>query len=523
MADRYAARLLEIFERNRPRELLVDARSGERLTYGDLLDRSRALAGLLRERGVQPGEAVAFSLENCAELACLYFACMHAGARIVPINPSFHPRDYAAVFRRSTARLFFTTPAVRARLTDLLAQHPEVEVLCFRPVVEPARANLRGLVNLDLDAELRRHAPAGPTFAAADDDDVFLTMFTSGSSGTPKGIHLCYRGLVGNGLAFAARLGLGRASRFYNILAMTYLGGLYNLLLIPILAEGSLVLDGVFGPGNMYSFWERVRAHAVNTLWFSPTILSMLLSLDDGEDLSFLRTQIQHGLCGMAPLPVDLKKRFEQKFGFPLYENYGLSETTFLTTSFPGLPAKPGSVGTPLDGVQVQVVAPDLQPLDVGQEGQIVARTPYLMKGYDETGSASALPTGAFLTGDVGHLDAAGELVITGRVKDIIIRGGVNISPRTIEDVIYRLDGVQEAAVVGTPHPVYGEEVALVVRLRGAVTEADVRQHCEANIAHFQRPKHILLVEELPKGATGKIQKSAVRQLLAEALRRRAG
>jgi long-chain acyl-CoA synthetase len=296
-------------------------------------------------------------------------------------------------------------------------------------------------------------------------------------------------------------------------------------MLIPLLAEGSFVLDAVFGPTNMYGFWDQVREFQINTLWFSPTMLSMLLMLEDETDLSFLKSQIRMGLCGMAPLPTHLKKRFEERFGFHLYENYGLSETTFLCTSHPGLAEKPGSVGPAVEGVRVAILDNERVPLPAGREGQIAVQTPYLMAGYENEESSRQLLErngGYFLTGDLGHLDEDGELFITGRVKDLIIRGGVNISPKRIEDVVYQMEPVQEAAVVGVPHPIYGEEVALVIKprdaFRGRVSVEDVRRFCEANIAHFQRPKLIHFIDEIPKGATGKIQKNALRRMLQERL-----
>ncbi len=512
-------RLLDVFERNASRTLLIDAASGAEWSYGRFLHESRCLARFLQEADIAPGDPVVLSMENCIELALLYFACMHAGARVVPVNPSYHPRDFAAILGRVSARHFFTTPAVRARVDEVLDGRPDVRLFCFNPAADRPREAQRALVNLDLATVLAGHGPSARTLADNGEGDVFLTMYTSGSTGLPKGINITCGGLLGNGRVFCEHMGIGPEHRFLNILAMTYLGGIYNLTLLPILAEGSVVLDAVFGPTNVFAFWERVREHQVNTLWFSPTMLSMLLALEDDEDLGWIPSQVRLALVGMAPLPVDLKKRFEGRFGFALQQNYALSETTFLTTTRPGAGTKLGSVGTALPGVDVLILGDDLKPLPSGQEGQIGVRTPYLMKGYDQDVTA---PTheGLFLTGDVGRIDGDGELFVTGRLKDLIILGGVNISPKTIEDVLYGLEGVQEAAVVGVPHPVYGEEVALVVRpresFRGKVTTEAVRRYCEANIAHFQRPKLIYLLDEIPKGATGKIHKATLRTWLVQ-------
>ncbi len=510
-----------IFARNRDKVLLIDARTQQQWTYGQFLDASLTMAGFLEREGVRRGEQVVLSMENCSELAILYFACLHLGAPILPINPAFHPSDYAKILQGSNARLLIASPGVRAAMTETLAAFPVLKVLCLRPEVEPKKEKTQPLVNFDFAAALAGPSAGCAPFGAAGDEDVLLTMPTSGSTSTPKVIDICYRGLLGNALAFTRRLGLGPECRFYNVLPMTYLGGFYNLLLIPLVAEGSLVLDGAFGVPNLYGFWENVKTFGINTLWFTATMLSMLLALEEDEDLSFLRQQIRVGLCGMAPLPVTVKKRFEQRFGFFLYENYALSETTFLTTHVPGRAYKDGSVGRPMEGIEVEIVDATGQPLPPGKDGQVVVRTPYLMRGYRQSGPSdrsSLTPDGRFQTGDLGHLDEDGELFITGRLKDLIIRGGVNISPRTLEDAFYRLDAVEEAAVVGIPHAVYGEEVAAAIKVKAAYRDRfgvdDARRYCEQTMAHFQRPKWIYLIDELPKGATNKIHKAALRHLI---------
>jgi acyl-CoA synthetase (AMP-forming)/AMP-acid ligase II len=520
-----AKELMRLFERNRDRAVLTDVRDGRSFTYGEFLTRSLNLAAALESRGVGAGEPVVFSAENSPELAQLYFAALHLGARVVPINPNYLPADYSTILSRVQPRWFICSASVRTKVRDVLTRHSGVKSLCFHPPIEMKRDALAELVNLDVEGEATRGKDPARTLAAAAEDDVGFTMFTSGSTGTPKGINIRIGGILENGRKFCHRLGLGPHHRFYNILSMTYLGGLYNLFLIPVLAEGHIVLDGVFGPANLYAFWERVKDCGVNALWFSPTMLSMLLAADDGEDVSWLQSQVRIGICGMAPLPIDLKRRFEERFGLTLYENYGLSETTFLTTNAPDLPAKTGSVGRPIEGVSIRIVGPDWEPVANGREGQVLVKTPYLMAGYDQaetTDRPSVLPSGYFLTGDVGYTDVEGDLFITGRSKDLIIRGGINISPKSIEDVIYRLDGVTEAAVIGVPHTVYGEEVALVVQV--SLSEKDrlsidaVRKFCDKNIAQFQRPKHVFFIDEMPRGSTGKVQKSALKKLLSERL-----
>jgi len=514
--------LRDIFSRNAERTLFVDARDQEEMTYGQFLENSLKLARFLREKGLGPGDPVVFSMDNCLELAALYLACMHLGALIVPINPALHPNDFRRILESNRPGMAFIAPDVRARVDEVFQEQASVEVICLEAKVDPAGQKARDLINFDFDRELDRLAPLDSPFALADEASVLIRTYTSGTTSSPKGVDILYGGLLGNGLAFRRRLGLGRDSRFYNVLPMTYLGGFYNLMLIPILTEGSVVLDAPLGGASLYGFWANVEDFKINTLWFTATMLSLLMSLPDDEDLSFLRNQVKIGLCGMAPLPVEIKKRFEQRFGFNLYENYALSETTFLTTNYPGLPYKDGSSGPPLDGVTVEIVDRERRPLPTGREGEIRIRTPYLMKGYSGAADSDEanLTEDGFLTGDLGYLNEGGELFVTGRIKDVIIRGGINISPLGIEEILYEHEAVEETAVLGLPHPIYGEEVAAVVKVRPAfkdqVTDEDLKALVAERIAHFQRPKQIYFIDEMPKGVTGKINKNLLRRLLVE-------
>ncbi|MCE9548260.1 MAG: acyl--CoA ligase [Planctomycetia bacterium] len=513
--------LRNLFVERSQATLVIDARDGSTLTYEEFLDQSLRMASVLEELGVGPHNQIVVSMENCVELAVLYFSCMHLGAEVVPVNPGAHARDFETALSNGQPKLALVSPAVRRRAGDVLGKFP-VRVLCFRSQLERLKSATAAAINFDFNAELARHEPLPDVFARADDEDTLLVMMSSGTTGTPKGIELCYRGLIGNGRAMARQMGMDSESRFYDILPMTYLGGFYNLFLIPLLCGGSVVLDAAFGMPNMYAFWEVVRQHGINTLWFTPTMLSMLLSLAEDESPP-PTSQIRLALCGMAPLPVELKRQFERRFECTLHENYGLSETLFITTSVPSRPYQDGSIGRLLSEVNLEIRGEGGTVLGVNAEGQIAVRTPYFMKGYrhaDAADRANLGPDGYFLTGDIGYLDDQEELFISGRLKDLIIRGGVNISPKSLENVIHRLPGIQQVAVIGVPHSVYGEEVVAVVTLheefKDRLTSQDVKSHCEEQIASFERPKHVFVIDSMPLGMTGKVQKNVLRRLVQE-------
>lgn len=514
----------EIFENNAVKQMFNDPRNGSSYSYGEIWSASLRFSAFLKSCGLQAGETVILSAENCAEIVVMSFGCMHAGVRIVPINPAFMAHDYEYIISNSGANVIFTTPTIMEKISAVV-ENRNVRAYCFLPGVERAKEQNKQHINFQFWNEIDKRAASNETLAESSDDTVFMTMFSSGTTSAPKGINISYGGIIANGRAFCSTLGLDADSRFYNVLPMTYLGGFYNLMLIPVICGGSFVLDGVFGVPNIYAFWETVQEFDVNTLWFSPTMLSMLLSIESDIDMSFLPRQIKLSLVGMAPLPLDLKIRFEKQFDLKLYENYGLSETTFITTCSPGMPGKEKSVGVPIEGVSVSVGNTNREPLPNNTEGEICVCTPYFMKGYELAGEGDRenvldADCGKFLTGDLGYIDDDGELFITGRKKDLIIRGGINISPKLIEDTVYRLEGVDEAAVIGMPHPVYGEEVVLVVQVRGkaedALTIEKLQKFCSDNIAHFQRPKQIFIIDDMPKGATGKVQKNIIRRLIAE-------
>jgi len=512
----------EIFERNSDQILFIDTRTNNEITYGEFLDQSLRLASLLSDSWVGRGSQVLFSMDNCVELAALYFACMHLGAQIVPINPALHANDFKTIIDANQPHSIFVSADVFEKSQKVISERPQLKVFCIETSCEPAAKGQKELINLDIASELGHAKRFETPFGMARNDDVFLKMYTSGTASSPKGVCITYERIVGNGSAFCQRLSLNESARFFNFLPMTYLGGFYNLMLIPIIAEASIVLDAPLGGSNLYGFWEIVKERKIDTLWFTATVLSLLLSIDDGEDLSFLKDQIKIALCGMAPLPIGVKKRFEQRFGFALYENYALSETLFLTTNYPGLKYKDGSTGLSLPGVSLHIVDENLAALPAGNEGQVVVKTPFFMAEYSGATDAdlATLTADGFLTGDLGYIDSDGELFVSGRKKDLIIRGGINISPRQIEDVVYKHEAVDEVAVLGIPNPIYGEEVAAVIKLRptynGSLTADDFRPFIEENIAHYQRPKSIYLIDEMPKGVTGKINKNLLRRLVVE-------
>lgn len=496
-------KIRRIFTDNKSRIFISDSLSGLELTYGDLEKKSLQFAALLKEKGIGRGDRVAVLLPNCLEFVVIYFGCMQAGAIAVPINPLLHQNEVEYIIANSNAVLIIVAKGDEARWANRFA---DTEILPL-----PLFERLDGF-----DADSRG------SFEGVRDEDTVVIIYTSGTTARPKAVVISYRNVIKNGIAFTRLVGVGRENRFLGMLSLAYMGGWYNLLLIPFFAEGSLVLSDTFNAETSLSFWDTVIRYKVNTLWFVPAIMSILLSLDRGDKgRLYCVDNIRLSMVGTAPLPLKLKEEFEQKYRISLQENYGLSETFFISTNAPGIPYRVNSVGRLLPGCDLKILDIDTgMPLPVGKKGEIAVKTEYFMKGYlDSSADAPSFHADEyFMTGDVGFADEDGYLYITGRKKDLIIRGGINISPREIEEILRRNEHVDDVAVVGTSDKVYGENIAAVIKLKkeskGKVSERSMGKFCLDNLASFKCPSRIYFIDEFPRSVTGKVQKNRLKDII---------
>jgi long-chain acyl-CoA synthetase len=496
---------------------LVDAHTGRELTYGDFHRQACALAFELRRRGLGKSDRAGVMLANSCELAILYFACIYLGAVIVPINPSSSKADIQFILASCSPALVLTSPSNAPWIAEL---HPNVLALLTREEADPSRsANEISIDTLENPRDFIPLEAVGP-------EDLVVIMYTSGTSAKPKGLAHKLERMLRNAAAFAASQGIDRNSRFYLTLSMAYMGGFYNLLVLPFLCGASVVIDHVFDARSSLHFWEKARKNRVNTLWMAPTVLSILLRMDRGragEELC--RNSIRHAFVGFAPLPMKVKNEFEARYGVRLIENYGLSETLFVTARTAKNDSDSrGYVGEALPGISLRIVNEEGQPASPATDGEVQTLTPDLMAGYlDTNGRLLEIDSSAwFPTGDVGHLDANNSLSITGRKKDVIIRGGVNISPAAIEEALVQVAGVSEAAVVSIPHELYGEDIVAVLKLDAGL-ELDgildsVIEHARQALAQHQQPARYIAIDDLPRTANGKVQKARLRELVAQKL-----
>lgn len=505
-----------IMESHADRPFLIDAKTGRSITYGQLHDMACALGAHLQGRGLAKGDRVGIVLHNSLEFAVLYFACLYSGIVTVPINPVLTSRETSFILSNSGAKHLFTT-------SDLLKNIPVPEDFQVF-LLDAPDARDTPFESLAIN-DLPKAKGFQPLHGIRAEDPLTI-VFTSGTTAMPKGVAHRIADLIDNARLFCKVLEIGPENRFYGILAMTYLGGYYNLLLLPFAAGASVVLSRAFDASSALRFWTPAIEHGVNTLWLVPSIMSILLETDKGEKgKQFCRENVIKALVGTAPLQASLKKEFESRYDLTLYENYGLSETLFISTESPHANRIEGGIGQVMPGIQVAIKDEKGSPLPHGEEGEIFVSTPFLMEGYLDldTCAPAVIDRGSFFpTGDIGIFSGAGDLAITGRKKDLIIRGGINISPAVIEEAIQRAEGVATCAVVGVPHRFSGEEIVAVIRLVEKHEFGQVRQDLETSLktslSKHQLPAHILEIDSFPLSSTGKIMKNKLRTIVMSKL-----
>lgn len=499
---------------------LVDASTGREFTYAQFHKQACGVAAYLREQGVRRGDRVATVVPNCPELAVVYFACLYCGATIVPVNPNLSASEAEYILANCRPKCTVVSSSARQKLASML--HFPISLSTSQDPVAPAAEPA-------IDINRLANSPSFVPFSAASDDDLALIVYTSGTTAKPKGLAHRINRMVRNAMAFADAQQVDSNSRFYLTLSMAYMGGIYNLLLLPFLTRASVVVDHVFDARSSLAFWERARKFQANTLWLAPTVLSILLKMDrgrQGED--YCRSSIRKTFVGFAPLPAKVKNDFETRYGVSLIENYGLSETLFVTarshTSDCSHDNDRGYVGESLPGICLRACDIHGSVVPSDEEGEIEILTPDLMAGYlSESGDLRKIDTGAwFPTGDYGRINHAGSLFVTGRKKDIIIRGGINISPAAIEDVLLHAAHVADAAVVSVPHEIYGEDIVAVLKLDPGTSLDSVLEpimaQCKQALAAHQQPSRYMAIDEFPRTSNGKIQKVRLRELVWEKL-----
>jgi long-chain acyl-CoA synthetase len=466
------------------------------ITYGELDQAAAAVAGILRDRGVSPGDRVGIMLPNVPEFAMTYYGVLRAGGVVVPMNVLLKEREVAFYLGDSGARLIF---AWHELADDARAGAADAGGECI--VVEP-----------DSFAELLAGTqPAHEVVGRRADDDAVI-LYTSGTTGKPKGAQLTHANLAINADVSKELFTLGHEDVVLGALPLFHAFGQTCGLNAAISAGASLALVPRFDAGKVLATIER---DGVTVFEGVPTMFAALLHHPAREH--FAVNTLRACVSGGAALPLEVLRGFESAFGCVVLEGYGLSETSPVACfNHPDGERKPGSIGTPVEGVEMKLVDDHRHDAALGEVGEIAIRGHNVMKGYWNRPDATddvIDEDGWFYSGDVARVDEDGCYFIVDRKKELIIRGGYNVYPREVEEVLYEHPAVREAAVIGIPHDSLGEEVGAAVALKvGAVlTASEIRDHVKANIAAYKYPRHVWFVDELPKGPTGKILKREIK------------
>lgn len=466
------------------------------LDYGRLALEARRVGARLQALGVSRQAPLAMLCENRLDVMVGYYATAAIGAVFVPINPSLSPPEVAYIVEHCEARLLVHDDAMAATAGAAVAA--------------AQRAPLGTLFDGD-------EAPAAQVPAIAADDD-FLIIYTSGTTGTPKAVVFSQRAEFAGNAALIEMWGITDADVTLVALPLGFLYGLSTAAAAGLQAGGEVVVLRRFHPREVL---EALVAHRASVFHGVPTMFSMMLDYVEQNrldvDLSFMRLLI----CAGAPLPKELKTRFAALFRKPIDDYYALTEVRPVFGRRWNEPAPPpGAIGRAAPGAEIRIVGPDGQDLPAGAQGELLVRAGSTLSRYhrNEALTASALTDGFFRTGDLGTRDADGFYVLTGRIKDIIIRGGANIAPAEVEEAILRHASVQAAAVIGVPDTRYGEiVVAFVVGRAGQAPDAAALEaHCRGMLAEFKVPARFTALDALPQGSTGKVDKKALRRLWTE-------
>ncbi|MCB9584329.1 MAG: AMP-binding protein [Polyangiaceae bacterium] len=492
--------------------LIFDA---DRFSNLQLHEQSQHLAGALAELGLAPGERVLLLMANRPEVLISYAAIWRAGGVAVPVLFLLEAHEIAFIAQNCGAKILITT-------TELL---PKVEAAkecgaVFEHILVAGSSGPEHMSFTELIATGKR-LPV----VSRKDSDLAVLLYTSGTTGSPKGVMQTHGNLVAatrNSQASSGRDGSKDVGLLVLPLAHSF--GL-GVLVGGYLFGGKSVLIRWFDPKLVL---DSIREHRVTAMAGVPAMYIGLMACADALEAAgglVDTSTVERWLVGAAPMPSEQLVRFEKRFGGRMYTGYGLTEACpGIAIDREGHPRKAGSTGLPMEGVEVRIVDDDGAPVPRGELGEVIARGNNISPGYLglPTETQATFRDGWLFTGDVGYLDDDGYLFIVERKKDLIIRGGFNVYPKDVEEVLHQLPEIQECAVVGVPHEVLGEEVAAYVVLRsGAKLEAArLTQHAQAHLAKYKTPAHLFFVDSLPKNGVGKIMKKELRKLAATQLGR---
>jgi acyl-CoA synthetase (AMP-forming)/AMP-acid ligase II len=480
-------------------------------------------ANMLKANGVEKGDVVSLLLPNSAEYVIAYFACWKVGALAGPVNSLLKAEEIEWVVTNSEAKLILIGADWSSGVSLTISEkHKSLPIVIFDDVEKAASDFSDKLEDVDLGF-----------------DDEAIIIYTSGTTGKPKGCLLTHGNLIANARQITEWMGIDPNDRLLSVMPLFHMNAVSVTTMSALYAGGSTVIASKFSASR---FWSIIEKYRITSFGSVATMLSMLLSVPVAVESSLPKSgkmldtsgnnpqpattargsdSLRFAMCGSAPVPAEVLRKFEETFGCLVIEGYGLSESTCRSTfNPPNADRRPGSCGQPI-GNEMRVVDENDQDVADGELGEIVMRGENIFKGYFKNPEATekAFANGWFHTGDIGYRDADGFFYIADRKSDMIIRGGENIYPREIDDLLYTQPAVAAAAVIGVPDELYGEEVAAFIVLKDGhyASESEIIALCKQHLADYKCPKTVYFVADIPKGPTGKLLKRELARLFAEA------
>jgi len=457
------------------------------LSFGQLAACAESFCNRLEKDGLKPGQRFAVSMENGPEFVVAYVAALMGGFTIVPINQGLPDGD-------------------REYLLDLTRPAIAIE--------DPVVFDVQEFTEFETCAEVTAlKVAAFPTHCP----ETWTIFFTSGTTTRPKAVCHGPEELLGCADGFNQHVGIDQNVRMMHVMPMGYMAGFLNTMLCPMIAGGTIVVAPRFDVSNAMAFWQPATKHSVNAIWMSPTMCSLLARINRSEQVrEWTRDHLKHVLVGTSALSEAVRENFESEFSVTCLESYGMTEVLFVASQaskceleIAGHNLCHGTVGLPIADVEIDVRT-------CTSSSELFVRSPFSFQGYldPQTGILEKRSDPWVATGDQAGMDDDGLLRITGRIKDLIIKGGANISPRAVEDVLLQYPGIVAAAVVGVAHEFWGEDiVAWIETEKGIDVEAsDLKAHCSKYLASDAMPGRFEFLDKMPVSSTGKVQKNVLRE-----------
>lgn len=467
-----------------------------KLSYAEMDRRVTLTAGGLKAEGLKNNDRVAILMDNCPEYIILYFAILRAGAVVIPVNTFLAPNEVVYILKDSGCKFLLYNDKFERNIEEIKSKSHEVNVLAFDDIQQTETQPYAG-----------------------DKDDIAVLLYTSGTTGFPKGAMLTHENLLSNAESCIEAMQVTHNDKVLLFLPLFHSFSFTVCVVLPIFAGSSIVLLASVKPFSRVV--DSILKDRITLFVAVPAVYNILankkLSLIAKLLIRFL-VKVRLCISGASALPEATINAFEKRYNIPLIEGYGLTEASpVVAVNRPAGIRKPMSVGPPLPGIKVSVIAEDGTRLSSGETGELIVEGPNVMKGYfNKEEETNAVLNGSWLhTGDMARIDQEGHIFIVDRKKDLIIVDGMNIYPREVEDLVCRHPYVEECAMVGIPDGKGSEMTCLYVKQKegASVDGSEVRAHMKGNIARFKIPRRIKFIEEFPKTATGKIIKAELRKL----------